>query len=376
MIAVTLLSLFLPHATIAETLRVASYNASLTRSGPGLLLRAIEKATDPQIANVISIITYVRPDILLLNEFDFDPEGRAADAFVKALGEAGLEYPYKFASLPNTGLLSGHDLNNDGKVAGPQDAFGYGTFPGQYGMLLLSKHPIDTGSARTFANLLWKDLPGATLPNFGDGQPYPSLEAQNIMRLSSKSHWDVTINTPSGPLQIYASHPTPPVFDGPEDRNGLRNADEIRFWSLYLDGTAFTDDAGSTAPRKAGPSLILGDLNADPRDGDGDHNAISDLLNHPALQDPKPESDGGRTAGTSGQANTKHKTPAALDTADWNDTRGPGNLRVDFILPTQDINVLDAGVFWPAPNDPLVRFLGSGKSLSSDHRLIWLDIGW
>ena len=34
-------------------------------------------------------------------------------------------------------------------------------------------------------------------------------------------------------VHFLVSHPTPPVFDGPEDRNGPRNYDEIRFWADY-----------------------------------------------------------------------------------------------------------------------------------------------
>ena len=35
-------------------------------------------------------------------------------------------------------------------------------------------------------------------------------------------------------IHTLVSHPTPPVFDGPEDRNGTRNHDEIRLWSDYV----------------------------------------------------------------------------------------------------------------------------------------------
>jgi len=370
--------LALPFQAVAETVRVATFNASLTRTGPGLLLRAIEKGKDAQISNVVGIIQHIRPDILLINEFDYDVEMRAARAFQEMLRTQGaaIDYPYWFTTEPNTGRLSGFDLNNDGKTAGPDDAFGYGTFPGQYGMLLLSRYPIRTDETRSFANLLWRDLPGATLPTHADGTPFPSPDAQAVMRLSSKSHWDVPIETPNGPLHILASHPTPPVFDGPENRNGLRNADEIKFWSLYLDGQAIQDDTGQTAPIQPRPSVVLGDLNSDPRDGDSSHDAISKLIAHPALQDPAPTSAGGTNAAAQGPANKNHQTDPAQDTADWNDTRGPGNLRVDYVLPSKDLTVIDAGIFWPAPGDPLHPLLGSGKALSSDHRLVWVDINW
>lgn len=374
-IAIILL-LLMPSTAVSDQIRIATYNASMTRSGPGLLLRAIEKDKDDQIKNVVAILQHIRPDILLINEFDFDVEHRAAKAFITALntGDAAIHYPHYHTTMPNSGTLSGFDLNDDGKTHTPDDAFGYGKFPGQYGMLLLSRFPILRDDARSFANLLWRDLPGATLPIHPDGTPFPSAQAQAVMRLSSKSHWDVPVDTPIGRLHILASHPTPPVFDGAEDRNGLRNADEIRFWSLYLDATAMTDDQGRSAPRASGPAIVMGDLNSDPNDGDSIHAATRALITHRALQDPEPASAGGRMAAAQGGANTSHLTDPALDTADWSDTRGPGNLRVDYLLPSRDLTVVDAGVFWPAPNDPLHDLLGSGKSLSSDHRLVWADI--
>lgn len=360
----------------ADTIRVATFNASLSRNGVGVLIGDLTKDDDAQIDNVAAIIRTIRPDILLINEFDYDTNGRAADLFIAKLDQTdqGISYPHRFTSLPNTGQLSGHDLNDDGKIRGPEDAFGYGRFPGQYGMLLLSRFPVT--NARSFAQLLWRDFPGARLPTHPDGAPYPSDEAQAAMRLSSKSHWDVAIDVPGlGPLHVFASHPTPPVFDGPEDRNGLRNGDEIRFWKHYVDGIAFTDDAGVTATRRDAPFVVLGDLNADPNDGDGDHSAIGALLNHPKMQDPKPASEGaGRAAQSQAGANMTHKTPPETDTVDWRDKGGPGNLRVDYVLPSADLTVLDAGTFWPAPQDPLSELLGKGRDTTSDHRLVWIDI--
>ena len=358
----------------AETLRVASWNASLSRNGPGQLLNDLRKGEHPQIENVVAILTHIRPDIVLINEFDYDARHEAALLFADALRAADepLDYPHIFTSPPNTGQLSGFDLNGDGKTSTAEDAFGWGKFPGQYGMLLLSRYPI--ADTRTFAKLLWQDLPGAELPQNVDGTPFPSAEAQTVMRLSSKSHWDIEVDVPEiGPVHVFASHPTPPVFDGPEDRNGLRNADEIRFWSHYIGGTSLPDDGGNTAPRGDVPFVILGDLNADPFDGDGIHEAISALLADPALKDPHPGSQGAVEAGPVG-VNADHAGNAARDTADWNDERGPGNLRVDYVLPSSDLDVVASGVFWPVKSDPLARLLSLGKRATSDHHLVWVDI--
>jgi len=359
----------------ADSFRIATFNASLSRKGPGVLVRDLEQMKQRQIKAVIEIIATVRPDILLINEFDHDRDGVALSIFTKALADAGIAYPHSFSAPSNTGEPSGIDLNNDGKIAGPNDAFGFGRFPGQYAMALLSRFPIAADKARSFRKLLWKDVPNAEMPTKA-GSPFYPADVLSVFRLSSKSHWDVPVILPDGrTLHVLASHPTPPVFDGSEDANGLRNRDEILLWARYLVGQSLTDDMGQNGPFTGRYFAILGDLNADPFDGDGRHDGITTLLNHPRVQDPMPGSDGG-VAATKMQAgsNATHKGDPALDTADWRDEGGPGNLRVDYVLPSQNLSVTGSGVFWPPKGAPGAKLIGSGKPVSSDHRLVWVDI--
>ncbi|MHA3979485.1 endonuclease/exonuclease/phosphatase family protein [Halovulum sp. GXIMD14794] len=365
--------LLLASSVSAETLRVATYNASLNRAGPGVLLKDLRAGGDPQIAAVVEVIRTVRPDTLLLNEIDYDGGLMALTALRDLLrdGGAGVDYPHIFAAPSNTGEPSGLDLDGDGKATGPGDAWGYGNFPGQYGMAVLSRYPIDVAATRTFRTFRWADLEGALLPVGADGEPFPSEAAHEAMRLSSKSHWDVAIEAPDGALHLLASHPTPPVFDGPEDHNGRRNHDEIRFWIDYLDGWAPTDDQDRAAHIANAPFVLLGDLNADPADGDGLKDVVARLLAHPAVQDPVPESRGAEAAGAlQGGDNALHAGRAALDTADWRDEGGPGNLRVDYVLPAASLTVEGAGVHWPEPGAPGHE----PAALASDHRLVWVDI--
>ena len=61
----------------------------------------------------------------------------------------------------------------------------------------------------------------------------------------AKSHWDVPIRVGGEIVHFLVSHPTPPVFDGLEDRNGTRNSDEIRLWADYISpgpGSAYIHD--------------------------------------------------------------------------------------------------------------------------------------
>lgn len=350
----------------ADTLRVATYDVGLTREGPGLLLAELSDAPEGPVAGVLAVIRAARPDVLLLTGFDHDHRSRALAAFRARLAEEphGLDYPHVFDGPVNAGEPSGRDLDGDGRSAGPGDAYGWGRFPGQGGMALLSRLPLDAGAARSFRLLRWAELPGADLPVRADGGPFPDAAAQAALRLSSRAHWDVPVLLPGGGrLHLLAANPTPPLFDGAEGFNRKRNADEIRLLSLYLDGAALPADDGAPATLADGPVVVLGNLNLDPSDGAGLRGAIGALLAHPRLQDPRPASAGGAAAATPG-----HAGDPALDTADWRE-EGPGNLRVDYVLPSADLVVAGAGVVWPAAGDPL-----ADAAAATAHRLVWVDL--
>ncbi|MGO1165087.1 MAG: hypothetical protein ACTMHL_00575 [Janibacter sp.] len=51
----------------------------------------------------------------------------------------------------------------------------------------------------------------------------------------------------------------------------------------------------------------------------------------------------------------------------------PGNIRADDVLPSRDLPIRDAQVFWPTGDDPLSRLTGSYPFPTSDHRLVWVD---
>ncbi len=349
-----------------KTLRIATFNVDRSRRGPGLLYGALQNGDDANIAAVQAQIAYVRPDVLLLTGFDYDAGGAALAAFAQGLESRGLRYPYHFARRPNTGMASGLDLDGDGRLGGAGDAQGWGRFAGANGMALLSRFAIRDDLAHDFSGFLWQDMPGALLPQ-REGQPFPSVMALAAQRLPTTGHWDVLIELPGGHLlSLWAFYASPPVFDGPEDRNGLRNHDETAFWLRYLDGEL---------PQKPrlGPFVVLGDINLDPHDGDGRPEALRALLAHPRLQDPAPESQGG-AASAKAPANAGHIGRAALDTASWPNPTGPGNLRLDYVLPSVDLQVLAAGVFWPAPEAPGADLLQGIDGPASPHRLVWVDV--
>ena len=357
-----------------DVLRVATFNVSLYRDEAGQLARDLAAWTDPQLAAVAAIIGEAAPDILVLNEVDHDADGAAVRILKQRLG-----YRFGLALESNTGLASGVDLDGDGRsdhAPGSReyggDAFGYGTHEGQYGIAVLSRFPLDEGALRTWRETLWRDAPGEAPP---DG--FYSEAALEVLRVSSKTHAVLPVRVPGGPLHLVLAHPTPPGFDGAEDRNGRRNAAEIALLHAIVDPRQRmpADDDGWTGGLQADDLFVIaGDLNADPADGDG-YGAMAALLANPVLTDPRPRAAGGvAAAAAQGEANAKQSGDPGLDTADFSDGR-VGNLRVDYVLPSATLEVVDAGVFWPAEGEDGYAFVGPGwPVVSSDHRLVFVDV--
>jgi hypothetical protein len=381
-----LLGVFLViNTSSAQTLRVATFNVSMeagnyltneaTPTG-NELFALLAKGENQQIRNIAAIIQNVRPDIILLNEFDYtanDEQGVKAfiNHYLKVAQKnaKAINYPYYYTAPVNTGLDSGFDLNNDGVASGTgDDAFGFGLYPGQYGMAILSRFPIDKNAIRTFQHFLWKDMPNNLMPTIKDahGQDWFSEQAQQALRLSSKSHWDVPVLVNGETLHILASHPTPPVFDGPENRNGKRNHDEVRFWNDYLNSSVSSyiyDDKGNYGGLKL-PSrfVILGDLNSSAINGDSMKEAITALVYSPLVIQVTPLSAGGRL-------HKPNEQSASSFTAEW-------GMRADYVLPSKyATKLIDCGVFWPTADSTLASLV-TDRQASSDHRLVWVDIGF
>lgn len=342
----------------AKTIRVCSYNAALAQNSEGRLAALLRGGGNPSAKRVAEVIQLLAPDVLLLNEFDYDAFGTGAtrlnDLYFKVSqnGRPPQDYPYRYVAVSNTGLHSGFDLDNNGIIDDTPgdrtyggDAFGYGEFPGQFAMAVFSKFPIATDEVRTFEEILWKDLPGNLIP-----PDFYSPEELEVFRLSSKSHWDLPIEILGTRFHLLASHPTPPVFDGPEDRNGRRNHDEIRLWADYL--TPGQADYLGGGLETGTRFVIAGDQNADPRRGDSVNAAINQLLDHPRVAgDFVPERTGAVT------------TSNRFDTATF-------RLRVDYVLPSKTgFAIEDGAVFWPTGTQE-----GANLVTVSDHRPVYLDL--
>jgi hypothetical protein len=357
-------------AEAPAVVRFAQYNIFELGHDKLAALDAAGRGIHPQLRKAAEIVQRVRPDVLLVNEIDYG--GDAARLLLERYlavsqnGQAPLDYPHVFQAPVNTGVPSGLDLDNDGRSDGPADAYGFGRYPGQYGMALYSRHPFVADAVRTFQKLLWRDLPERLIPDGADGRPawYAPPEVA-LLRLSSKSHWDVPLRIGAAIVHVIAAHPTPAIFDGPEDWNGRRNFDEIRLLADYLSGgeraAYVVDDAGRRGGLAADAlCVVMGDMNAVP-DGDASYGqpAIRQLLAHPRLQDPGPKSPGAAAA------NPRSARPDEATTAGFG--------RADYVLPCAALRVAGCGVFWPAADEPLAALVGEPDP-ASDHRLVWVDV--
>lgn len=357
--------------------RFATFNIAMGLESEGELYGRLVSGNDDALKKVAAIIQKVRPDVLLLNEFDRFELDASLIFINQYLGEPQfgndpINYSHALDGAVNTGEKSGLDLNGNGILAEPQDAWGFGRFDGQYGMLVLSRFPLNLN--RSFRHFKWKDMPNALAPSGADGAAWYPQEIWEKLRLSSKSHWDVDVAIDGESVHFLVSHPTPPVFDGPEDRNGTRNHDEIRFWADYVDpkrSAYIYDDSGIPGGLPANTHFVIaGDLNADPVDGDSTAGAIHQLLQHPMVNSScEPHSSGGAEASKrQGGKNLEHRGNPAADTGDFND-KYTGNMRIDYVLPSDTLKVIGCGVFWPSEGQPGHELTGV-----SDHRLVWIDI--
>ena len=391
-------------------IRIATFNVEDIRREHFEDLNHPEPPEAARLRAVATIIQRLQPDILLLTEMatgqvrDEDgawvvdeaasPGAHFAERYLAVSQQQGclegIDYEV-FVAVSNTGIHSGHDLNRDGivdptatgRVYG-EDCLGYGEFPGHFGMALLVRRDrglsIDRPNVRTFREFLWKDMPGALLPPLPERDDFDeriggwySDEALAVLPLSSKSHWDVPVRIGDGRVvRVLASHPTPPVFDGPEDRNGRRNHDEIRFWAGYLDGADWiVDDRGGRGGLAEGALFVIaGDLNADPEKGDSRGNPMGRwLLGHERVQgDVVPRSRTEVIPGVDGLE--------ASDTARF-------RLRVDYVLPSVGMEVVGSGVFrgvrdWAGTECkallPDERYQRETGEFPSDHFPVWVDV--
>jgi endonuclease/exonuclease/phosphatase family metal-dependent hydrolase len=344
---------------IKKGIRVATYNASLNRKLHGEMYDELKDGDSAQAAAIAEVIRIVDPDILMLQELDKGEGQEVLTSFhdhyiLRSKSQTNAGYPFRKHFSSNTGMATGMDLDRDGQLSGPGDAQGFGWHQGQYSFAILSKLPITPKRISEFRTFLWRDLERTNLDQVRSGaKPWYDEQSRSVLRLSSKNHVAVPVRVADRIIWILAAHPTPPVFDGDEDRNGWRNFDEIRLLKLLASrGANLKNDRGANFQMPVEDGFVLmGDLNADPEKGDGREGAIMQLLTHPEVNQAA-------SLGRLVPEVTDVKLTSVRNTSAF-------GLRVDYIIPSKNITVFQSGLCRPK----LIQ-----SKASTDHFLVWMDM--
>src|SRR3989337_237917 len=105
------IALLLAPAAVAAPpeadVRFATFNASLNRNLAGQFVPHISTPDNQQAKNAAETIQRVRPDVLLINEFDFDAAGDALRLFqdnylsIRQRGARPIFYPLRYTAPPH-----------------------------------------------------------------------------------------------------------------------------------------------------------------------------------------------------------------------------------------------------------------------------------
>lgn len=348
-----------------DTLTVATVDAQLSASEDGSLAVSLESGDNPQAKALASAVQDARPDVLVLTGMDVDPAGDSVAALrenylAEGQGQAGgITYPYVFAAETNAGAVSGSDLDGDGTIGGAGDSFGYGDFEGQNSMVVLSRHPIDTSSARTFTSLLWADVPGNSLGRAG----YTKLAAGSIP-LESTSVWDLPVDVNGTTVHVIATSAT--HAEGQAGSSEPRHNDQLRFLSEYVGGSralsSVNDDQGRNGAMTAGERFVVaGDLGADAGQNNAGSAAVRSLTQDPSVTSVVPTWGAGvPTADDFWGEGLRRMLVASSQATRTGDLFG----RYDYVLPSKTVDAVASGLAQASPDG------------AQSTRLAWITVGF
>ncbi|WP_135667641.1 twin-arginine translocation signal domain-containing protein [Halorhabdus rudnickae] len=348
----------------------------------------VQKTGDDQAGAAAELIQEMRPDVLVVNELTNNiQEGKRTgttnirafiDNYLREPQRPDLEpiaFPYTFQPPVNTGVLpeKDYDFNKDGSAGeAPGDAYGFGVYPGQYGLAVASQNPIMEDDIRTFQTFKWADMPGNLMPindgsmNLNKNGRYINPDETEVFRLSSKTHADVPVRMDGESVHILTSHPTPPQYDGPNNFNGRWNHDEVRFWADYVANADYIyDDDGTEGGLWDDQYVLMGDQNA----------AISTARilkpgqtffreNDDFYTGELPSSPGAENLGKPHATRIRGPRPGQS---------GDGETvvaQLDRVLPSPSLSYEDSGVVWPRPGDDRIETVRA----ASDHRMVWAEL--
>jgi hypothetical protein len=336
--------------------------------------------SDQQASAAAEVIARHAADIVCINEIQYDmvntpSQGMPGAPFAQPGGfdggaenatrladrvrgfDAAVDYTDRLITRGNSGFYwNGDDLGQSWYILR-----GWGEFAGRFNTAVLSRYPILRDQVRVITDVPWESLPENTIAqmerDLGFGVPpgFPIFEKSlNIVPVDLGEH---------GILYLVLLHTVSPAFD---PINPYRNYDELRALRMFLDA-----ELPGVEPLPEGARfMVIGDLNADPDDGDGLPGAIQQVLEHPSVVAWFPEGHG--TKGDNGQYNTYLSGCGNDDGVVVNPTQ-KFQMQLDYILPSQNIGEPSAGaIFWPdfmAEQDDFAL-----RCYASDHSYMFADV--
>lgn len=353
-----------------------------------------EKLTSQQMQSVKFILNQLKPDILSVNEIQYDLPGVPNEKFTSigknidffALEIFNNQLKNRIYFPANTGENALRNANGE-YVRNPDilernkycDPVNFGMFPAQYSTAALTKFEVI--SVKQFNLIPWKEFnPSIDLSLYLDerGQPL-----SNNMPLFDKNFTDVTLLIQGHTVHLLLLHTVPAFgFGNPKTPNFARNRDQLLFLKWYLGHDTGLPVSNLTIERLTHQDsfIALGDWNVDITDENESANVLQSLgkLYHYAINQYIPT----------------HRGQDLL--------QDDFVKQIDYILLSNDIDIKNSGVFTPSAqiekigcNDEiaikegfiLVKIKNNNQicsylveenyyhsKMASDHLAVWADI--
>ena len=207
-----------------RTVRFSTFNASLNRSNAGDLVADLSTPGNQQAANVAEIDPAGPARRAAGQRVRLRPGGAAACSRpttcpCPTTASAPIDYPYRYIAPSRTpGSPRATTSTTTDRSVAPTTPSGSASSPGQFGMAVYSKYPIDDRQGPDVPALPVEGHAGRAAsrrPAHCRSADWYSPAELGVFRLSSKSHWDLPIQ------HRRADRPLP---GEPPDAAGVRRA--------------------------------------------------------------------------------------------------------------------------------------------------------
>lgn len=344
----------------------------------------IVATSHPQVDAAAKIVARFHPDVVCLNEMQFDianvptsgmPGAKSAKPGTFSTAESNATriaariaaenpeaiYPYALITVGNSGFAWSGPRPSTEPGSDWYSLRGWGEYRGRFNTIVLSKFPIVTDQVRIITDVAWDAIPKNSIAQM---KTDTGLDVPAGYPVFEKSLNVIPLDIHGKTTYLVMSHPTAPAF---WSINPYRHEDELRALALFLDGQL----PGVESVPQGSPFVLIGDLNADPEEGDSRPGAIARVLAHDRLEPWFPEG-----AGTMGKNPTFNTYVSGCGKGDGSSVGDPSSrfqMQIDYILPSKEIGRAQGGaVFFPNRAESQEDFDLACRA--SDHMFLYVDL--